>query len=135
MVVRRVLFRSFRDRLGANGAVNAVVSKRIYWGVGPQGAALPYVRLHIISDPRPEHLKGYQGSRRTRIQVSIFAKSFKDAKRIGSNIVKSVNAPWSTPDGKVGRVKCEEIGRAHVRTQVINATLDCRPLQQKHTIT
>src|SRR3546814_8581819 len=107
MVVRRVLFRSFRDRLGANGAVNAVVSTRIYWGVVPQGAALPYVRLHIISDPRPEHLKGYQGSRRTRIQVSIFAKSFKDAKRIGSNIVKSVNAPWSTPDGKVGRVKCE----------------------------
>src|SRR3546814_10258930 len=59
---------AFRDRLVANGAVNAVVSTRIYWGVVPQGAALPYVRLHIISDPRPEHLKGYQGSRRTRIQ-------------------------------------------------------------------
>src|SRR3546814_456527 len=55
---------AFRDRLVANGAVNAVVSTRIYWGVVPQGAALPYVRLHIISDPRPEHLKGYQGSRR-----------------------------------------------------------------------
>src|SRR3546814_3506705 len=61
----------------------------------------------VCSSDLPDHLKGYQGSRRTRIQVSIFAKSFKDAKWIGSNIVKSVNAPWSTPDGKVGRVKCE----------------------------
>lgn len=98
---------AFRARLVADTAVAAAVSTRIYWGVVPQNATLPYVRLHIISDPRPEHLKGYQGSRRTRIQVSIFAKSFKDAKRIGSNIVKAVSAPWSTPDGKVGRVKCE----------------------------
>ena len=98
---------AFRARLVADTAVAAAVSTRIYWGVVPQNATLPYVRLHIISDPRPEHLKGYQGSRRTRIQVSIFAKSFKDAKRIGSNIVKAVSGPWSTPDGKVGRVKCE----------------------------
>src|SRR3546814_18372539 len=103
---------AFRDRLVANGAVNAVVSTRIYWGVVPQGAALPYVRLHIISDPRPEHLKGYQGSRRTRIQVSIFAQSFKDAKRIGSNIGKSVNAPWSsTEERRVGK-ECCSAGRS-----------------------
>src|SRR3546814_20380493 len=76
---------AFRDRLVANGAVNAAVSTRIYWGVVPQGAALPYVRLHIISDPRPEHQKGYQGPRSTRIPDSLFATTFKEATRIGSN--------------------------------------------------
>jgi hypothetical protein len=98
---------AFHDRLIANGAVNAVVSTRIYWGVVPQGAALPYVRLHVISDPRPEHLKGYQGSRRTRIQASCFASSFGAAKQLGTKIVQAVSAPWSATGGRVGRVKCE----------------------------
>jgi hypothetical protein len=98
---------AFHDRVLADGAVSADLGTQLYGGVVGQKAVLPYARYHIISDPRPEHLKGYQGSRRTRIQVSIFAESFNDAKRIGSNIVKALDAPWSTSAGKVGRVKCE----------------------------
>ncbi|MGV1682905.1 DUF3168 domain-containing protein [Sphingopyxis sp. NJF-3] len=98
---------AFRARLVADTAVAAIVSTRIYWGVVPQNAALPYVRLSIISDVRPEHLKGYQGSRRTRIQASCFASSFGAAKQLGTKIVKALDAPWSTNDDKVGRVKCE----------------------------
>lgn len=98
---------AFRARVLADGAVAADLGTKLYPGAVGQSATLPYARYHIISDPRPEHLKGYQGSRRTRIQVSVFAETFLTAKRIGSNIVKALDAPWSTPDGKVGRVKCE----------------------------
>lgn len=98
---------AFRNKVIADTDVAADIGTQLYPAVVGQKAVLPYARFHIISDPRPEHLKGYQGSRRTRIQVSIFAEDFSEAKRIGSNIVKAVSAPWSTPDGKVGRVKCE----------------------------
>jgi hypothetical protein len=98
---------ALRDRLVSDAAVSAVVSTRIYWGPVPQGASLPYVRLHIISDPRPEHLKGYQGARRTRVQASCFASSFGDAKQLGTKIVQALDDPWASTSGKVGRVKCE----------------------------
>lgn len=98
---------ALRARLVADTAVSAIVSTRIYWGVVPQGAALPYVRMHVISDPRPEHLKGYESARRTRVRASCFAASFGTAKQLGSKIKDAVNAPWSTADGKVGRVKAE----------------------------
>ena len=94
-------------RLIADGAVSAVVSTRIYWGVVPQGASLPYVRLHIISDPRPEHLKGYQSARRTRVQASCFAAKFGAAKQLGTKIVQATATPWSTAEGRFGRVKAE----------------------------
>ncbi|HMO74088.1 MAG TPA: DUF3168 domain-containing protein [Sphingopyxis sp.] len=98
---------ALRARLLADTAVAAVVATRIYWAVVPQGAALPYVRLHIISDPRPEHLKGYQSARRTRVQASCFAPSFGAAKQLGTKIVQAVDAPWSVTGGRVGRVKAE----------------------------
>lgn len=98
---------ALRARLIADAAVSAVVSTRIYWGVVPQGADLPYIRLHVISDPRPEHLKGYESARRTRVQASCFAASFGAAKQLGAMIVKATEAPWSTADGRFGRVKAE----------------------------
>lgn len=91
----------------ADAEVSGVVSSRIYWGVVPQDAGMPYVRLHIISDPRPEHLKGYESARRTRVQASCFAESFGAAKQLGTKIVKATEAPWATADGRFGRVKAE----------------------------
>lgn len=98
---------ALRARLIADAGVSAVVSTRIYWGVVPQDADLPYIRLHVISDPRPEHLKGYESARRTRVQASCFAASFGAAKQLGTKIVKATETPWSTADGRFGRVKCE----------------------------
>jgi hypothetical protein len=123
---------AFRARLVADTAVAAIVSTRIYWGVVPQNATLPYVRLHIISDPRPEHLKGYQGSRRTRIQASCFASSFGVAKQLGTAIVKAVSSPWADTGGKVGRVKCEgpregqgtDTANGFIHHQIVDAMME-----------
>lgn len=98
---------AFRDRLLADAGVSAIVGTRIYWGAVPQSAALPYVRLHVISDPRPEHLKGYQSTRTTRIQASCFAATFGAAKQLGGRIVQALGVPWMAAGGRVGRVKCQ----------------------------
>lgn len=98
---------SLRSLLVADSALAALVSTRIYWGVVPQGADLPYVRLSIISDPRPEHLKGYLASRRTRVRASCFASSFGAAKQVGARIVKASQGTISNTDGAIGRIKAE----------------------------
>lgn len=96
-----------RNRLVADTAVSAVVGTRVYWDIVPQTATLPYVVLTIVSDPRPEHLKGYQSARVTRVQTDCYAASFGAAKQLGSKIVQAVAQPWSTAGGRFGRVKCQ----------------------------
>lgn len=98
---------SLRSLLVADAGVAGVVSTRIYWGIVPQTATLPYVRLSIISDVRPEHLKGYLASRRTRVRASCFANSFGAAKQLGAKIVKASQTPSSNADGRIGRIKAE----------------------------
>jgi hypothetical protein len=41
--------------------------------VRPAGSALPALVLQVISDPRPQHLKGFNARRQSRVQVSCLA--------------------------------------------------------------
>jgi hypothetical protein len=87
-------------------AVSAIVGTKIKWNAITQSTALPYVRLQIISDPRPINLKGYDGSRETRVQADCFAATNIQADAIAAAIIATILAP--TPPaagGHFGRTK------------------------------
>jgi hypothetical protein len=97
---------ALRSRLISDSGVSAVTA-RIYWGIVPQGAALPYVRLNTISDPRPEHLQGYDAARQTRVQADCFASTYGTARGLAEKIIAAVAQPATTAGVRFGRTKAE----------------------------
>lgn len=97
---------ALRARLIANGAV-AAVTTRVHWGLVPQGAALPYIRLTVASDPRPEHLGGYQGARVTRVQCDCFAATYAVARDLAEKVIAALAAPATQGSIAFGRIKAE----------------------------
>lgn len=73
---------ALRARLLADAGVNAIAGNRIDWGWRIQGAALPAVTLLTISDPRPQHLKGFQPLRETRVQLDCWAETYGEARAL-----------------------------------------------------
>lgn len=67
-------FAALRARILADPDVAALVGTRVYPVIVPQDAISPYVRMQVISDPRPMHLKGYQAMRQSRVQVDCMAR-------------------------------------------------------------
>lgn len=79
----------------------------IHWSLVPPGAALPYLRLQTISDPRPEHLGGYNGARVTRVQVDCFAATHKAAQALAHELIATVAAPATVGGVGFGRTSAE----------------------------
>lgn len=98
---------ALRTRLTGDTAVAAVVGTKVYWTQVPQGTALPYIRLQTISDPRPEHLQGYETARVTRVQVDCFAAKYGDARGLAEKVITAVATPGVTGGVHFGRVKAE----------------------------
>lgn len=89
-----------RARLLANGLVTGAVGTRIDWGQRPQGAAYPSIVLQTISDPRPAHLKDYEATRSTLIQLDVYATTYAAALSIARNAIAVLKDP-ATISGKV----------------------------------
>ena len=85
----------------------AIGNSRVYWGIAPQKAQLPYVRLNTISDPRPQHLKGYDGARPTRVQADVFASTYAEARSVSESIIAALAAPAEVGGIRFGRTKAE----------------------------
>lgn len=64
---------ALRARLMADGAVAAIAGTRIDWSNRPSATQYPAVTMLIVSDPRPQHMKGFQGLRSTRVQIDPMA--------------------------------------------------------------
>jgi hypothetical protein len=60
-------------RLLGDVAIKAATGSRVEFG--RTFIALPAISLQIISDPRPQHLKGFHSSRPTDVQIDIWAKN------------------------------------------------------------
>lgn len=97
---------ALRARLIADAAVSAVTT-RFHWGIVPQGKSLPYARLQTISDVRPEHLKGYDAARVTRVQVDCFADSYSTARSLAEAVIAATATPGVTSGIHFGRIKAE----------------------------
>lgn len=87
---------------------------RVYWNAVPQNADFPYVRLSTVSDPRPQHLTGYDTARQTRIQADVFALEpraggggYGEARAISETIIAAVAQPATVSGVKFGRTKAE----------------------------
>ena len=89
-------------------AISSVMGTRLYpRDKVPQDATRPYGTYQVISDPRPEHLTGYDRGRRSRVQLEIVAATYGSARLISENIIAAVATPGLHGGIKFGRVKAE----------------------------
>lgn len=99
------------DRLKADATLSTALTEnsifKAYWSKVPQGKNLPYVRMQTVSDPRPQHLTGYDGARTTRVQVDVFASKYSEARSLAKSIIAAVAEPATVSGVKFGRTKAE----------------------------
>lgn len=73
----------------------------------PQGSVMPWVVLERVSDVRPQHLKGYDGARETRVQASVWAATPKQAKEVALGLITAVAAPGEFEGVNFGRTRAD----------------------------
>lgn len=98
---------ALRSRLTGAAPVSAIAGTKVFWGIVPQATVLPYIRLSVASDPRPEHLKGYESARVTRIQCDCFAATYAVARDLAEKVIAAVAQPATVGAIKFGRTKAE----------------------------
>lgn len=98
---------ALHSRLTAAGPVATAVGTRVYWVNRPQGSALPAIRLQTISDPRPEHLQGYDAARVTRVQADCFATTYGAARQLAEKVVTALAEPATVGGVIFGHIKAE----------------------------
>lgn len=91
---------ALRARLLLDSAVGWIVGERVHWVLRPQGGPLPAIVLQTISDPRPQHLKGFQQLRETRVQVNCDATSHAATKQLAEVAICAL-----VPEGEVFGVR------------------------------
>ncbi|AMK19333.1 tail completion protein gp17 [Sphingobium sp. MI1205] len=96
-----------RARLLADSGVAAIVGTRVSWLERPQGAALPAITLQVISDPRPQHLKGLDGARGTRVQLDCWAASFAQALALARAAIATLQPPTTIEGKKFGNARID----------------------------
>lgn len=79
-------------------AVIAAAGGRIYWGLAPQGAQLPYIVLTRISGFDEPHLTGTDGLWRYRVQVDCYGSDRPSAVTLHRAVVALLNG-YSTFTG------------------------------------
>lgn len=87
--------------------VTAAGFSRVYWMIVPQKAALPYIRMQTISDPRPQNLGGYDAARASRVRVEVFADTYAVARGLAETIIAAVADPATAGGVRFGRTKAE----------------------------
>lgn len=94
-------------RLSADAPVSGVVGTRVYWVNRPQNSALPAIRMQTVSDPREEHLQGYNGARQTQVQVDCFATTYGAARQLAEKVITAMNSPATVAGVQFGHTKAE----------------------------
>jgi hypothetical protein len=77
---------------------STTAGSRVYWVDRPQAAALPAVTLQTVSDPRPQHLKGFNPLRETRVQIDSWGDTYAAAKTLMEAVLAAV-VPENTANG------------------------------------
>ncbi|ATP20809.1 tail completion protein gp17 [Sphingobium yanoikuyae] len=90
------------SRLLASAPVTNIVNRRINWGQRPQGEPFPGLTLQVVSDPRPAHLKGYDGARYTRLQADCWAETLVQALALAAAVIATLKEPVTVGDKKFG---------------------------------
>lgn len=96
-----------RARLLAAAPVAAIVGTRVDWMTRPQKSALPAVTLQTASDARPEHLKGPDGARSTRVQIDCWAATYSAALTLARAIIAALQEPATISGKKFGNARVD----------------------------
>jgi len=94
-------------RLLADASVSGIVGMRVNWVVRPQKEALPAVTLQVVSDPRPEHLKGFDGARATRVQCDCWASDYLTAAALARACITALRQPATVNGKKFGNARVD----------------------------
>ncbi|KQM37619.1 tail completion protein gp17 [Sphingomonas sp. Leaf10] len=84
-------------RLLSAAPVSAAVGTRVDWMRRVQGATLPAITLHTISDRRGQHMKGFQPTV-ARIQIDVWANDFAASLLLRDAVITAV-VPAAAIDG------------------------------------
>lgn len=79
-------------------AANTTAGSRVTWVERPQAAALPAVTLQIISDQRPQHLKGFNPLRGTLVQIDFWGDAYGDVTALKEAVLAAI-VPENTSNG------------------------------------
>lgn len=90
---------ALRTRALADSTVSGIVGTRIYWTQRNQGDPLPAVVFHVISDPRPQHLKGFEALRETLVQADCLGLNGLAASGLAEALIAAL-----VPEGTSGGV-------------------------------
>lgn len=74
------------------------VAPRTYWVDRPQTSALPAAVLQKTGGDRPQHMKGFDDLKPTRVQIEAWALSFAAAKLLLESLI-SAATPADTSNG------------------------------------
>lgn len=96
-------------RLLDDVAAKGKVGSRVDWMRRP-GRQLDAYTLQIVSDVRPQHYKGFQGVRTTRVQVDCWSATFA-----GAIALRDIAIAVLTPAVQVGEVRFDRAAVPLVR--------------------
>lgn len=98
---------ALRTRLTTDGPLSPLIGTRVYPLIRPQNSPLPAIRYQVVSDPRPEHLQGYDGARVSRVQVDCFAETYIGARDVAEKAIAAVASPATVAGIQFGRTSAE----------------------------
>lgn len=84
--------------LTGSSAVTALCGGRIFWGIAPQGTALPALVLNLVSAADTPHLGGTDGLWRYRVQIDCFAVDRPAARALSRAVLELLNG-YAAPGG------------------------------------
>lgn len=89
---------ALRARALADVTVAGMIGTRAYWTQRIQSEGLPAVVFHIVSDQRPQHMKGFNDLRETRVQCDCLALSDVAASDLLEALIAAL-VPENTSNG------------------------------------
>lgn len=113
--------------------VEEQVGNAVAWGRRLPG--LPSISLQIISDPRPQHFKGFQSARPTLAQVDVVAKTPEQARALREALIVALVAPASIGTVRFQRAEVTNVragaaeqqgGDMRLRPEIFRESIDIR---------
>lgn len=105
---------ALRKRQIDDPAVLALVGTRVTWMTRPQASALPAVTMQTINDERPQHLKGFDDARGTRVQIDCWAThvdgvadAYAQTVRLAEAVIAAIINPATIEGIRFGRATIE----------------------------
>lgn len=92
-----------RAWLDALAVMTAAGAKTYPWGEVPQNPSYPHLTYHRVSGQRMRTLKGPNGVSHPRIQLDVWARSYKTAKELAALVRVALDA-WVGAEIAAGRV-------------------------------